>query len=518
MAPDMSAATGGEMEARKPMRVVILGGGTAGWMAAAALVGHLPGTCAVTVVESPEIGIVGVGEATFPHLRTFLQRLGIDEAAFMRATHATFKLGIVFNDFGALGDEYMHGFATFGQPLAGVPFHQYWLRAAARAGQPPIGAYSMAVSAAMAGRFAHPGDPAADGAGSYSYAYQFDATCFGPFLRDFAVARGAERIAATVTRVEREGEGEGGDVAALHLNTGARIEGDLFLDCSGFRSVLLGGTLGEEWESWSDWLPCDRAVALPCESPAGEIEPFTRAIGMPAGWRWRIPLQHRLGNGYVFSSAHCSEDEAAARLATAIEGAPLAEPRVLRFSPGRRRRAWSRNVMGIGLAGGFLEPMESTSIYLVQAAIDWLVELFPTQGVREADRAAFNALIDLEYERVRDFLILHYHATRRDDSPFWDRMRTMQVPDSLAEKLALWREGGRIAHYTNGPFLEPSWVAILTGQGLRPERYDARADFVDADGLGRALARLRHEVASRVGQMPGHRDYLARMTGGVRDG
>lgn len=499
------------MEARKPVRVVILGGGTAGWMTAAALSSHLPGICSVTLIESPEIGIVGVGEATFPHLRTFLERLGVDEAAFMRATHATFKLGIVFNDFGALGDEYMHGFASFGTPLAGVPFHHFWLRAAAQGGEAPIGAYSMAVSAAMAGRFAHPGDSVDDAAGTFSYAYQFDATCFGPFLRDFAIARGVERIAATVTRVEREGER--GDVAALDLDTGARIEGDLFIDCSGFRSLLLGGALEEGWESWSDWLPCDRAVALPCESPSGEIEPFTRAIGMPAGWRWRIPLQHRLGNGYVFSSAHCSEDEAAAQLVAAIEGAALAEPRVLRFRPGRRRRAWSHNVIGIGLAGGFLEPMESTSIYLVQAAIDWLVELFPTQGVREADRAAFNALIDLEYERIRDFLILHYHATRRNDSPFWDRMRTMQVPDSLAEKLALWRESARIAHYTNGPFLEPSWVAILVGQGLRPEYYDARAEFVDALGLDRALARLRQEVSTRVDGMPGHSDYLMRMTG-----
>lgn len=491
----------------KRTSVVILGGGTAGWMTAAALSQHLGAICSVTLVESPEIGIVGVGEATFPHLRTFLSRLGIDEAAFMRATSATFKLGIVFNDFGALGDEYMHGFAQFGTPLAGVPFHQYWLRAAASGASGPIGDYSMAVASAMAGRFAHPAGEPGELAADYSYAYQFDATRFAPFLRDFSLARGVERVEATVQHVERDHAS--GDVRALVLPNGYRIEGDLFIDCSGFRSVLLGETLGEGWESWSEWLPCDRAVAVPCESPAGEIEPFTRAIAMPAGWRWRIPLQHRIGNGYVFSSAHCSEDDAVAALLGSIEGRALAKPRLLCFSPGRRARAWSGNVVGIGLASGFLEPLESTSIYLVQVAIDWLVELFPADGIREADRDAFNALIDTEYARIRDFLILHYHATRRDDSPFWNRMRTMQVPDSLAERLELWRNGARVKHHTTGPFLEPSWVAVLLGQGVFPRRYDARADLPAAEPLRAAMARLRSAISGEVAGMQGHGDYLA---------
>lgn len=496
----------------KRRRVIIVGGGTAGWMTAAALVHALGPLVSIRLVESAEIGIVGVGEATFPHLRLFLRRLGIDEAAFMAATHATYKLGIMFNDFGALGDEYMHGFASFGMPLAGVPFHHYWLRLNQGATGAAIGDYSMAVAAARARRF-HPPGPALGGYDAFSYAYQFDATLFAPFLRDIACAQGVERIEATVRRVECDGAS--GDIAALELDDGTRVEGDLFIDCSGFRSLLLGETVGEHWESWSDWLPCDRAVAMPCAHPSGEIEPFTRAIAMPSGWRWRIPLQHRLGNGYVFSSAFVSEDEATAQLAAVLEGEPLADPRILKFQPGRRRRAWSRNVVGIGLASGFLEPMESTSIYLVQIAIDWLIELFPLDGIDRRDQEMFNALIDFEYARIRDFLILHYHATRRDDSPFWNRMRTMEVPESLVERLTLWRRSARVAHYGRGPFLEPSWVAVLLGQGIRPEGWDSRAQLPDAAALGSAMAALKRDIDRRVASMPGHARYVQALAGGA---
>lgn len=496
----------------KRRRVIIVGGGTAGWMTAAALVHAFGSLVSIRLVESAEIGIVGVGEATFPHLRLFLARLGIDEAAFMAATNATYKLGIVFNDFGALGEEYMHGFASFGEPVAGVPFHHYWLRLNPDATGAAIGDYSMAVAAARARRF-HPPGPALGGDDAFSYAYQFDATRFAPFLRDFACARGVQRIEATVRRVERDDAT--GDIAALELGDGARLEGDLFIDCSGFRSLLLGDALGEAWESWADLLPCDRAVAMPCARPPGEIEPFTRAIAMPSGWRWRIPLQHRLGNGYVFSSAFVSEDEATAQLAAVLEGEPLADPRILKFQPGRRRRAWSRNVVGIGLASGFLEPMESTSIYLVQIAIDWLLELFPLEGIDSRDQQMFNELIDFEYARIRDFLILHYHATRRDDSPFWNRMRTMEVPDSLAERLALWRRSARVAHYGRGPFLEPSWVAVLLGQGVRPQGWDARAQLPEAGRLGSAMAHLKADIDRRVASMPGHASYVQALAGGA---
>jgi tryptophan halogenase len=480
----------------------VLGGGTAGWMVAAALAHHLGRLVSVELIESEEIGVVGVGEATLPHIRHFVEQLGIDEAAFMAATHATYKLGIAFEDFGALGESYIHPFGTFGRPLAGVPFHHFWLHAGAGA---PIGNWSVAIAAAKAGRFAIPSDDDLSLAASYGYAYQFDATRFGPFLRSFAVERGVTRTEAKVVAVQCDDEG---DIAALTLEGGQHVAGDLFVDCSGFRSLLLADTLGEPWEDWGHWLPCDRAAALPCESPPGEIEPFTRAIAMPAGWRWRIPLQHRVGNGYVFSSAHLSDDEACATISRAVEGRALADPRVVRFKAGRRKRSWVRNVVAIGLASGFLEPLESTSIYLVQMAIVRLIDLFPVDGATEADRAEFNRLVDIEYDRIRDFLILHYHATRRNDAPFWNHVRTMDIPESLTDKMSLWRRTGRVAHYGDGLFLEPSWVGVYLGQGIIPDAYDARAGIPSQSALSAAMQDLSGEVARITATMPGHRAFL----------
>lgn len=496
------------MERREPVEVVILGGGTAGWMAAAALARHLSGVARVRLIESAEIGIVGVGEATLPHVRDFVQGLGIDEAAFMTATDATYKLAIAFEDFGAIGERYLHPFGSFGRPLAGVGFHHFWLRQAVAGNGTgaDIGAYSLGVQAAEARRFRVPPPQDLSLATSYGYAYQFDATKFGPFLRDFATARGVRRTEARVISVERDGGS--GDVAALILDSGERVTGDLFIDCSGFRSLLLGQTLGAAWEDWAHWLPCDRAVAMPCASPDGEIEPYTRAVAMPAGWRWRIPLTSRVGNGYVFSSAHCSEEDAAAALMAAVEGKALAEPRLLRFRAGRRRRSWVGNVVAIGLASGFLEPLESTSIYLVQMAITRLIELFPLDGAIAADRAEYNRLVDMEYDRIRDFLILHYHATRRDDSGFWNHVRTMAIPDSLATKLALWRETGRVEKYDEGLFFEPSWIAVYLGQGVLPHGYDPRADIPDPVSLANAMARLRQEVDGLVRAMSMHHEAL----------
>jgi tryptophan halogenase len=494
------------MPADDRIRIVVVGGGTAGWMTAAALATLVPGAAHVHLVESAEIGIVGVGEATLPHLRAFITRLGIDEAAFMAATHATFKLGIEFRDFGAIGDSYIHPFGSYGRAIGDVGFHHYWLRQHHAGAPAPIGDYSTAVAAAAAQRFTRPGDDPHDLANAYGYAYQFDATRFAPFLRTHAEARGAVRTEGLVTTVERDLEG--GDVRAIVLADGQRIEGDLFIDCSGFRALLIGGAMDEAWEDWSHWLPCDRAVAAPCASPDGGIAPLTQAIAMPAGWRWRIPLTHRVGNGYVYSSAHLSDADATDALVAAMENPPLAEPRHLRFRAGRRRRSWVGNVLAVGLASGFLEPLESTSIYLTQMAITQLIEHFPDRTVTPADRDGFNTLVDTEYDRIRDFLILHYHATTRDDSPFWDHVRTMAIPDSLADKMALWRDTAHVSRYAHGLFLEPSWVAVYLGQNIVPNRWDPRADVSDAAALGRALAALRSGIDTAVAAMPDHAAYL----------
>jgi tryptophan halogenase len=310
--------------------------------------------------------------------------------------------------------------------------------------------------------------------------------------------------------VDVELDAKTGDVAALKMADGERIEGDLFVDCSGFGALLIGRTLNEEWEDWSHWLPCDRAVAMPCESPPGTIEPYTRAHAMSAGWRWRIPLQHRVGNGYVYSSSHISDTDAADALVAAVEGKAMADPRVLKFRAGRRKNSWSRNVVSIGLASGFLEPLESTSIYLVQGAIAQLVELFPVGPIRDQDRVEFNRAVDFEYDRIRDFLILHYHATKREDSEFWNHTRTMDVPDSLREKMELWRSAARVAKYAQGLFFEASWIAVYVGQGIVPRRWDQRADVFAEDKLEQAVQRLRAQVSHAVDSMPDHADFIAR--------
>jgi len=491
-------------------RVVILGGGTAGWMTAAALVKQLPGVSLVTLIESADIGIVGVGEATLPHIRYFVEMLGLDEAEFIRATHATYKLGIEFRDFGSLGSSYLHPFGSFGAEIGGVPFHHFWRRLSENGQAGSLFDYSIANIMASERRFTPPSSDTNSSLSSYNYAYQFDANLFAPYLRQWATERGVTRIEAKVTDVLRDPQN--GDVASLTLDSGEIVEGDLFVDCSGFRSLLLGETMGAGWEDWSHWLPCDRAVAMPTVSPAGPIEPYTRATAMTAGWRWRIPLQHRVGNGYVYSSKYLSDDQAAADLVAAVEGEAMADPRQLRFRAGRRSASWVGNVVAIGLASGFLEPLESTSIYLAQGAIMQLIDLFPIGRPTDADRAEFNHMVDLEYDRIRDFLILHYHATTRDDSPFWDHVRTMQIPDSLRDKMELWRDAGRVSKYSHGLFFEPSWVAVYVGQGLIPRNWDMRADRLDVAQLAAATDRLKGEIGRAVEAMPDHADFLARST------
>ena len=488
--------------------VIIVGGGTAGWMTAAALAKLLPDRCEVHLVESEAIGIVGVGEATLPHIRAFNERLGIAEAEFMAATRATFKLGIEFNDWGQIGDSYIHPFGAFGRGTSEVECHHYQTRLRQESGAAPdLQHLSMAIAMCRANRFDWPAADVDSIAATFGYAYQFDATLFAPYLRKFAEKLGARRTEGRI--VDAALDGESGDVVSITLEDGQLIKGDLFIDCSGFVSLLLGKALAEPFEDWSHWLPCDRAQAMPCRTQTA-LTPYTSATAMPAGWRWRIPLQHRTGNGYVYSSAFISDEDARVALINAVEGEPLADPRVLKFTAGRRRRSWVRNVVGMGLASGFLEPLESTSIYLIQAAITGLLELFPDDGGSPVERDEFNRLIDLEYDRVRDFLILHYHATRRDDSPFWDYVRTMSVPPSLSEKIDLFQRRGRVVKYREGPFLDASWISVYTGQGIMPDGYDARAANPPLASVAGALGALRRDIAETITRMPAHVDELRR--------
>ena len=487
-------------------KIVIVGGGTAGWMTAAGLAAMLKGLpIEIALVESAEIGTVGVGEATVPQIRNYNARLGLDEADFMKKTQATYKLGIEFRDWGKKGERYVHPFGAFGHPIGGVPFHQHWLRAHARGEADAITAYSLPIMAGFASKFVPPSpDPRSLGS-TFNYAYQFDAALYALYLRAYSEARGVTRTEGKIASVQQRPED--GFVTGVTLESGQAIEGDLFIDCSGFRGLLIEQTLKAGYEDWTPWLPCDRAAAVPCAS-VEPATPLTRATSDQAGWRWRIPLQHRVGNGYVYCSSYISDDEAARVLLEKLDGEAQADPRFLRFVTGRRKRQWFKNVVAIGLSSGFLEPLESTSIHLIQVAISTLLELFPHRGFDSADQDEYNRVMDLEFERIRDFLTLHYHANQRDDSDFWRDRAAAPIPHSLAEKIALWRERGVVAAYKDGFFKEPSWLAVYLGQNITPDGYDPMVEAIPAAESARVLAALKAAVARTVEAMPRHEAYL----------
>lgn len=487
-------------------RIVVVGGGTAGWMTAAALATLLKRPdLSIHLVESEEIGTVGVGEATIPHIRNFNQRLGLDEDRFMARTQATFKLGIEFRDWARLGDSYIHPFGAYGRSMDRVGFHHHWLRLRRAGRAADIHDYSLPIVAARMGRFMRPETDPRSLNSTFSYAFQFDAGLYAAYLREHAESRGVVRTEGKVADVELDADS--GHIRAVTLERGERLEGDLFIDCSGFRGLLIEGALRAGYEDWTQWLPCDRAVAVPCDTFEPST-PYTRATALEAGWSWRIPLQHRVGNGYVYSSAFVSDDDAVERVLGRLEGPSRAEPRLLRFTTGRRRRQWMRNCVAIGLSSGFLEPLESTSIHLIQAAITNLVELFPDQGFDPADADEFNRIMDLEYDRIRDFLVLHYNATERSDTPFWDHCRTMGVPDSLSEKMALFKERGVVARYRDGLFLEPSWLAVYFGQRIEPDAYDPLSDRAPEAPLSESMEALRIEIQKAAAAMPSHDAFV----------
>ncbi|QJE02183.1 tryptophan 7-halogenase [Massilia forsythiae] len=482
-------------------RVVIAGGGTAGWMAAAALSRTLGKVLDIKLVESDEIGTVGVGEATIPSLVHFHRLLDIDEREFMAATQATFKLGISFENWRARGEDYIHSFGLTGTDHWSAGFQHFWHKGRERGLAHDYGDYCLELLAARENRFAHlPKD-------GLNYAYHLDATRYARYLRRFSEHFGVERIEAKIAAVEKNEAS--GHIAALRLDSGSRVEGDLFIDCTGFRSLLLGQALGVEYEDWSRWLFNDSAIALQTES-TGPVVPYTRAIAHDWGWQWRIGLQGRVGNGIVFSSRHVDDDTARAALLANVQGKKLTEPRTIRFRPGQRKQVWAANCIGMGLASGFLEPIESTSIHLIQRAIVRLLQLFPTHGIHQTDIDEYNAQAAEDIRTIRDFIILHYKVTNRRDTPYWEAAATMDVPESLRHRIALFRDTGRVFRLQNELFAENSWVQVMLGQGMMPATHHHTADLMGDEELSGFLEGIRANVRRTASQLPQHGDYVAR--------
>ncbi|QIK77749.1 tryptophan 7-halogenase [Sphingomonas piscis] len=492
------------MDQPRVKRVVIAGGGTAGWVAAFGLVRQLGPLLDITLIESDEIGTVGVGESTIPTAHTFHKYMGIDERAFMSATNSTFKLGISFENWAHDGDRYIHSFGTLGRGTWLADFHHFWLQARAQGFAADIGDYCLEHQAAAAEKFAI-GEQA-----SVNYAYHLDATPYGQYLRTLAEARGVKRVEGKIRSVQQHAAS--GDIEALELESGERIEGDLFIDCTGFRGLLIEQTLKAGFEDWDHWLPTDSALPVQTES-VGAPRPYTRAVAHRAGWRWQIPLQHRVGNGLVFSSAHMSEEEARALFATELEGTPLFEPRLIRFKAGRRRKSWVKNCIALGLSSGFVEPLESTSIHLIMIAVTRLLQMFPFGGVTPDVRDRFNHMADREIIGIRDFIILHYHATERDDSEFWRYVRTMDVPDTLKERMELFREHAHAYQDSHDLFRVDSWVQVLLGQRIEPQCWHQVARTMSDDQLKGALGALQSNIAKAVQAMPQHGTFLPRYLG-----
>jgi len=489
--------------------ILIIGGGTAGWMAAAALAKVLGPAASIRLVESEAIGTVGVGEATVPHLKLFNQVLEIDEIEFIKQVQGTFKLGIEFVDWGRLGDRYIHGFGAIGHDYGLLPFYQYWLKLFRAGKAADIGAYSLNTAAAPRGKFMSSASdvPAHSPLANIAYAYHFDAGRYAQYLRRYAEARGVKRIEGQVIDVRLRAED--GFIAGVMLQGGEKLLGELFIDCSGFRGLLIEEALHTGYEDWTHWLPCDRAMAVPCEN-VGPPTPFTRSTARAAGWQWRIPLQHRTGNGYVYSSAHISDDEASATLMAHLDGRALGEPRKLQFTTGKRRKFWNKNCLALGLASGFMEPLESTSIYLIQSGIARLISLLPDRDFSPVLIDRYNAQAAFEFERIRDFLILHYWATERRDTAFWRYCSEMSIPEPLADTIRLFKDSGRFFRNAEEMFAITSWVQVMLGQHIVPQHYHPAVDLVPDQEIAGLADSVRTVIASCVDAMPMHAQFIAR--------
>ncbi|MBX7502311.1 tryptophan 7-halogenase [Qipengyuania sp. YG27] len=482
--------------------IVIVGGGTAGWMSAAALARFVPPGHRIALVESDAIRTIGVGEATIPAIRTFNDALGIDETEFLRETRGSLKLGIAFEGWGTPDGQYMHAFGPIGRPLGLVHFKDHWARAWSAGFAKPLAHYSVNEIAARTMRAPDGGRGPA-----VPYAYHFDAGLYAGFLRRYAEARGVTRREGTVERVTRHGES--GDIAAIVLGDGTEVAGDFFIDCTGFRGLLIEQELAAGYDDWSHWLPCDRAMAVPC-APAGGLTPYTRSIAREAGWQWRIPLQHRIGNGLVYCSEFLSDEDAAHMLLAHLDGEALGDPRPLRFVTGKRRKQWVANCLAVGLSSGFMEPLESTSIHMIQASITRFLTMLPRGDVDPAVRDEFNRAANFEQERIRDFLILHYKANGRTGEPFWDRCRAMEIPDTLAAKIDQFRGNGVFRQVHEELFTEDGWLQVFVGQGIEPDNWNAMADALPETKLREFLAVLEQAALDDVRRLPSHMDILAR--------
>ena len=487
-----------DIRQRRVRRVVIAGGGTAGWMAAAALSRALGKVMDITLVESEEIGTIGVGEATVPTLMTFHRLLQLNEQEFMAATQATIKLGISFENWRDVGQKYFHSFGVTGKDHWMANFVHFWLRGRQDGVAASYDDYCVELLAALEGRFAHlPRN-------GINYAYHLDATLYARYLRGFSESLGARRVEGRIDSVETDPGS--GYITALRMADGNRIEGDLFIDCTGFRAMLIGQALGVDFEDWSHWLPNDRAFAVPTSSQRDAV-PYTRAIAGEAGWQWRIPLQHRVGNGIVYSSQHMSDEDARSALLSAVEGEPLREPMPIRFRPGKRLRSWHHNCVALGLAAGFVEPLESTTIHMIQRGIVRLLQIFP-EVIEPGQADTYNAQLDDELLHVRDFVIMHYRVTERCDTPYWRMLADMDMPDTLRERIALFSETGNVFHKPVELFAENSWIQVMMGQGIVPRRHHPVAAIMSDADLARFFGDIQRSVRGTVDSLPPHMDYI----------
>ncbi len=490
-------------------KVLVVGGGSSGWMAATMLATALSKEISVELVESDAIGIVGVGEATIPPIQQFNRFVKLDEAAFMASTQGTFKLGIEFHNWGRVGDRYLHQFGAVGREIDQlVKLHHWWAlgRLAGSEDYPQYQDLFVARAAAREDRFRPSGPPRNALPNRYTHAYHFDAHLYAAHLRKIAESRGAKRHEGRVVDVEKDGET--GFVTAVVMEDGRRLEADFFVDCSGFRSLLLGGALEEPFEDWSKYIPSDRALAVPSKRPEGDIRPYTQGIAHPVGWQWRIPLQHRTGNGHVFASAFSSESEAEERLLANLEGEALDTPRLIKFTTGRRKRTWVKNVVALGLSSGFLEPLESTSIHFVQSSLERLLDYFPTRAMDASLLEAYNMRTEQEWTDVRDFIVAHYHLSERDDSEFWRYTRNMDVPDSLKHIIELWRARGILDISGGHLFQLGSWSSVLIGQRVMPGGVHALADRADPAYAAAEVRKIMAECRAAASQMPKHTDFI----------